>query len=560
MTAPRAREQADPPSPPDRRPPRRGSGSSPSIYAASAASRRVPPVARRGLVRCARALAAAALLALTGALFLPAAAEAQTATTLVSNTGQGTSSDDYFRAYSQRFTTGSNEDGYTLTGVDVVSASSTGFTAQVCGVDSSDGNLPTSTCWDLTAPDTFAVDTMSFTAPADIPLTNYTTYAVVVTALATNTADAAIGETYTGVAQGWGSTHSDGEDDDSADGWSLSNSAHGVRQNRTLGSWGVEGRALRIAIKGYAGGGTVSTDATLSALSLGSGVTLSPTFASGTATYTALVTNSVDEVTVTATENHASADVEIQDADGNALADAGTAAGHQVALVEGENVIKVKVTAANGTATQTYTVTVTRPALDAPDAPTGFSATAGNRYVTLAWNAPASGANITHHEYRFKTDGSYPDGWKKIPYSATGEFNEDGFTVTKLANDTAHTFELRAVNAGGESTAVESSAVTPSGSGRIVESITMRRDDGQDGHPYGVGDEIRFVVKFSSTVVCVPTAPNQKVRFNLGGATKEAGSDGSSQSSSQPYRYNGRRRRCRQRRHRDSGGAAGPAG
>ena len=27
---------------------------------------------------------------------------------------------------------------------------------------------------------------MSFTAPADIPLTNYTTYAVVVTALATN--------------------------------------------------------------------------------------------------------------------------------------------------------------------------------------------------------------------------------------------------------------------------------------------------------------------------------------------------------------------------------------
>ena len=32
MTAPRAREQADPPSPPDRRPPRRGGGSSPSPY------------------------------------------------------------------------------------------------------------------------------------------------------------------------------------------------------------------------------------------------------------------------------------------------------------------------------------------------------------------------------------------------------------------------------------------------------------------------------------------------------------------------------------------------
>ena len=214
MTAPRAREQTDPPSPPDRRPPRRGAGSSPSIYAASAAGRRVPPVARHGLVRSARALAAAALLALAGALFLPATAEAQTATTLVSNTGQLTDVLDNKRAVSQRFTTGSNEEGYTLTGVDVVSASSTGFTAQVCGVDS-DTLKPTSTCTDLTAPGTFAVGTMSFIAPTDTPLlTKSTTYAVVVTAHATNTADAAAGETYTGVAQGWGLAGTNGEDAD----------------------------------------------------------------------------------------------------------------------------------------------------------------------------------------------------------------------------------------------------------------------------------------------------------------------------------------------------------
>ena len=530
MTAPRAREQADSPSSPDRRPPRRGGGSSPRTYAASAAGR----ARGRGLVRSVRALAAAALLALTGALFLPATAEAQTATTLVSNTGQSSHENYTRRAYSQRFTTGSNEDGYTLTGVDVVSASSTGFTAQVCGVDS--GTLfPTSTCTELTRPDTFAVGTMSFTAPADIPLTNYTTYAVVVTALATNT-DTAPGEDWEGTAQGWGVTFTDDEDADPAAGWSLSDSVHSVDRRQTLGSWFRDGAELRIAIKGYAGGGTLSTDATLSALSLGSGVTLSPTFASGTATYTALVANSVDEVTVTATKNHPSADVEIQDADGDALVDAGTAAGHQVALVEGENVVKVKVTAGDGMATQTYTVTVTRSAVDAPDAPTGFSATKGNRYVTLAWDAPASGANITHHEYHYKTDGSYPDDWKTIPYSATGGFNEDGFTVTKLANDTAHTFELRAVNAGGGSTAVESSAVTPSGSGRIVESITMRRYDGQDGHPYGVGDEMVFVVKFSQKVACAD-ATSLKVRFNLGSATKEASSYAGAGTDTWWYRY-----------------------
>ena len=249
MTAPRAREQADPLSPPERRPPRPGGGSSPRTYAASAASRRVPPVARHGLVRSAQALAAAALLALTGALFLPASAEAQTATTLVSNTGQSNQTNNYSRAVSQRFTTGSNEDGYTLTGVDVVSASSTGFTAQVCGVDSSDGNRPTSTCTDLTAPGTFSVGTMSFTAPADTLLEKSTTYAVVVTALATNTAPA--DESWSGSAQGWGVTYTGGEDADPAAGWSLANSIHA--KARESENWSSEVRELRIAIKGAAG-------------------------------------------------------------------------------------------------------------------------------------------------------------------------------------------------------------------------------------------------------------------------------------------------------------------
>ena len=99
----------------------------------------------------------------------------------------------------------------------------------------------------------------------------------------------------------------------------------------------------------------LSTDATLSALSLGTGVTLSPAFASGTVTYTASVANSVDEVTVTTTTNHASATVEILDTDD--MED-----DFQVALSVGDTVIKVKVkvTAEDGTSTQTYTVTVTR--------------------------------------------------------------------------------------------------------------------------------------------------------------------------------------------------------
>ena len=117
-------------------------------------------------------------------------------------------------------------------------------------------------------------------------------------------------------------------------------------------------------------GTTLSPDATLSGLSLGTGVTLSPAFASGTATYTAWVANSVDEVTVTPTTNDASATVEILDTDDNELDDADDMEDDfQVALEVGDTVIKVKVTAEDDTSTQTYTVTVTRAAEMTPDDP-----------------------------------------------------------------------------------------------------------------------------------------------------------------------------------------------
>ena len=85
---------------------------------------------RRGLARPARALAAAALLALSGALALPAAAQAQEIS-LVSNIGQGHNTNlninpPDFEQFgveigenrgAQRFTTGPNEAGYTLQSV-----------------------------------------------------------------------------------------------------------------------------------------------------------------------------------------------------------------------------------------------------------------------------------------------------------------------------------------------------------------------------------------------------------------------------------------------------------
>ena len=194
-----------------------------------------------------------------------------------------------------------------------------------------------------------------------------------------------------------------------------------------------------------------SENATLSGLVVNDGsmdLALSPAFAPATTSYAAWVPKAVEKVTVTPTTLNPNATIEYLDANGMMIADAGTEDGRQVALAAGENVIQVKVTAQDDTATQTYTVTVTRAAVEPPAAPTGLSATAGNGRVALAWNAQASDAVITHHEYRYKTDSDYQDNWKAIPFSAPGGFNEDGFTVTGLDNGTAHTFQLRAQRRG----------------------------------------------------------------------------------------------------------------
>ena len=109
---------------------------------------------------------------------------------------------------------------------------------------------------------------------------------------------------------------------------------------------------------------TLSTDATLSALALqdasdNSAITLSPGFSSSTTSYTASEANDVDEITVLPTVNESNATYEIQDGDGTALVDANSQTGFQVALSEGDNTVKVEVTAQD-TTTETYTVVVTR--------------------------------------------------------------------------------------------------------------------------------------------------------------------------------------------------------
>ena len=134
--------------------------------------------------------------------------------------------------------------------------------------------------------------------------------------------------------------------------------------------------------------------------------------------------------------------------------------------------------------------TVTVRLRELPDAPTGFEAGVGNAQVGLSWDAPASGADITRHEFRYKTGGgSYPTTWTAIATSAPGGTNEASFTVTGLTNEIAHTFELRAVNDSGGGAAVESDEVTPTPgicgrTAKIVQEVIIYylEDDYSGGH------------------------------------------------------------------------------
>ena len=117
-----------------------------------------------------------------------------------------------------------------------------------------------------------------------------------------------------------------------------------TRSNYTGGSAPVTATSLQ------------STVATLSALTLQT-ATLSPTFTSGTTSYTATVSNDTSSITVTPTKIQANATITVN---GTAVT-SGSASG-SISLTVGSNTITVVVTAQDGTTTQTYTVTVTRAA------------------------------------------------------------------------------------------------------------------------------------------------------------------------------------------------------
>ena len=249
MTAPRPLERRHPPSPPGRLSPRRGGRSSPHTYAVSAAGRPTgfacPRVARRSLIGSARALAAGALFALSGApALLLSPAQAQESETLVSNVGQG--SGDLIvvgdKEYAQGFTTGSYVGGHRLSSIDI-GLSSVPFTpaevtVELWSATSDPTPEPDALVATLThSTGTWARGLNTFNAPAGTELVSYTTYFVFVS-------DSSGGD-FLLISTGSSSTDGGGASE-----WSVGNAL--ARGRVAQDSWRIHSHRIKFNVNGKA--------------------------------------------------------------------------------------------------------------------------------------------------------------------------------------------------------------------------------------------------------------------------------------------------------------------
>ena len=128
---------------------------------------------------------------------------------------------------------------------------------------------------------------------------------------------------------------------------------------------------------------------------------------------------------------------------------------------------------------QTVSVSLAAAPAARPAKPSGLAATAGDAQVTLSWTDPGD-SSITGYQYRQKAGGAAWGRWTDIASSAPGGANAASYTVTGLANCTAHLFRVRAVNAAGRSPASDEAgpatpqaapAAPPSGQGKLVGNV-----------------------------------------------------------------------------------------
>ena len=498
MTAPRAREQSDPPSPPDRRPSRRG-GSSPSTSAASAAGRAAGParprLAPRGLLRSARALAVAALLALSGALALPATAQADVLVSNIGQTSDATATVGFGDLIGQVFTVASGGGNYTLTSIEVPVEllNTTALTAEDIELLSAslwsadEFGAPGSSLQALTNPSSISDgDTAAFTDPAGTTLEAGKLYAVMFV-YDKSSAELAIK-----------AVRSNDEDGESLSGWTIYNSSRFLSAGNTL--WQQDSDSLQIRVNGSAAGGGTTNNAPV----------FSPTTATREVEENSAAGTNVGAVIPEATDADSGDTLTYSMEGTDAASFAFDASTRQITTITGvtynfeatKNSYSVTVKASDGTASATIAVTIDVTDVNEksakPDKPTLAAVTGSSTTLTATWTKPGlnGGPDIATYvvQYREGTTGVW-----------TTEYNGNALTttITGLTADTSYQVQVRANNGevlsdwsdASDAVKTNAAAVAPTISAVAVTSTPVLETD-----TYGAGERIEVTVTFSEAV------------------------------------------------------------
>ena len=202
----------------------------------------------RGRCLAARGLTARLLVAFAALLALPLQAEAQK-TTFVSNTGQSTATSlrgigptgigSFFYSQAQRFSTGSNEGGYTLSAIKVQADNFESASSPRVSIYTVTSDNPGTLLYVLTNPATLNDDAINtFRAPANATLEEDTNYFVVFEALGSGS----------NLRYDLKGTVSANEDSGTASGWSIADTSRERATNS--GNWSSVFARLKIAVRG----------------------------------------------------------------------------------------------------------------------------------------------------------------------------------------------------------------------------------------------------------------------------------------------------------------------
>ena len=137
----------------------------------------------------------------------------------------------------------------------------------------------------------------------------------------------------------------------------------------------------------------------------------------------------------------------------------GTTTSYTVTSLMNDTIYTFEVRAVNaiGEGTASASVSATPFIATAPGAPTGLAATAGDTQVALAWTAPADdgGSMLTGYDVQYRTS---PAGtWMDATHTGT----DPSATVSGLTNGTTYDFQVRAVNAIGNSAWSATASASP---------------------------------------------------------------------------------------------------